>query len=220
MLEDLQTKMEGHRVETPALAKWDFSVGLHRGVVDGGDAGEDGGDDAVEDAGRAGGLPQHSQILDQVDDRGGPRLRTQLVNDEISLEEGDVVEDLQDLGDGWTQGRNARTGEVGLFRRPTQRGCYRRTPAKTVRTTLQGKMRAERSPRPPSTVKYQDQSTIEVASSVRRNDNDDQPRGSDCSRICKIWVTAGHRVETPALAKWDFSVGLHRGVAGWRRPCA
>ena len=36
-------------------------------------------------------------------------------NDEINLEEGDVLEDLKDLGDGWAEGRNARTGEVGTF---------------------------------------------------------------------------------------------------------
>ena len=33
--------------------------------------------------------------------------------DEMDLAEGDVLEDMQDLGGGWSQGRNARTGEVG-----------------------------------------------------------------------------------------------------------
>ena len=35
--------------------------------------------------------------------------------DEISLEEGDVVESVVDEGGGWGKGRNTRTGEVGTF---------------------------------------------------------------------------------------------------------
>ena len=36
-------------------------------------------------------------------------------DDEIDLEEGDVIEDVEDYGDGWSSGRNARTGEIGSF---------------------------------------------------------------------------------------------------------
>ena len=40
-------------------------------------------------------------------------------------------------------------------------------------------------------------------------------RKATCSRICKIWVTAGHRVETPALAKWGlFRRPTQRLLAG------
>ena len=64
-----------------------------------------------------------------------------------------MLEDLQDLGGGWTQGRNAALAKWGLFRRPTQRGCWlEATPAKTVATTLwkmRAERRAERSPRLP-----------------------------------------------------------------------
>jgi hypothetical protein len=36
-------------------------------------------------------------------------------DDEIDLEDGDVIEDVVDYGDGWSSGRNARTGEIGSF---------------------------------------------------------------------------------------------------------
>ena len=35
--------------------------------------------------------------------------------DEISLQEGDVVEAVVDMGDGWAKGTNARTGKTGSF---------------------------------------------------------------------------------------------------------
>ena len=36
-------------------------------------------------------------------------------DDEIDLEEGDVLESVEDLGDGWSQGTNTRSGCSGLF---------------------------------------------------------------------------------------------------------
>ena len=35
--------------------------------------------------------------------------------DEISLQEGDVVEAVVDTGDGWAKGTSARTGKTGSF---------------------------------------------------------------------------------------------------------
>ena len=36
-------------------------------------------------------------------------------DDEIDLIEGDALDRMEDLGGGWWQGRNARTGEIGAF---------------------------------------------------------------------------------------------------------
>ena len=36
-------------------------------------------------------------------------------DDEINLAEGDMIDNIHDIGGGWSVGRNARTGETGAF---------------------------------------------------------------------------------------------------------
>ena len=62
-------------------------------------------------------LPLHSDDVSEGVPQTGVAICDYDANelDEISLREGDFVEQIVDVGEGWGQGTNARTGKTGTF---------------------------------------------------------------------------------------------------------